>query len=223
MRYTQAALLEIEPPLTLAPGQEQRKPARQRRAPSQSEQLTKSVREALEPFVDLRRLRQLAASGDELQGALVTGDVPEDVQALIAFVAELLRPVSREQIKSPADAAAFLMARMGLLDQEELWTLCLSTKNHILKVHRVYQGSLNSSMVRVGEVFREALKLNAAALIVAHNHPSGAVDPSPEDVLVTRQIVEAGKLLDVDCLDHIVLGKGKWLSMRERGLGFSTR
>ncbi|MFN8504306.1 RadC family protein, partial [Kouleothrix sp.] len=127
-------------------------------------------------------------------------------------------PVQRDQVKSPADAVAFLMARMGLLDQEELWTMCLSTKNHVLKVHRVYQGSLNSSMVRIGEVFREAIKLNAAAIIVCHNHPSGAVDASPEDVLVTRQIVEAGKLLDTDVLDHIILGKGKWLSMRERGL-----
>ena len=90
----------------------------------------------------------------------------------------------------------------------------------MLKVHRVYQGSLNSSLVRVGEVFREAIKSNAAAIIVCHNHPSGAVEPSPEDVLVTRQIVEAGKLLDTEVLDHIILGKGKWVSLRERGLGF---
>ncbi|MFV9507383.1 MAG: JAB domain-containing protein [Oscillochloridaceae bacterium umkhey_bin13] len=109
---------------------------------------------------------------------------------------------------------------MGLLDQEELWILCLNTKNQVLKVHRVYQGSLNTSAVRIGEVFREAIKLNAAAIIVCHNHPSGTVDPSPEDILVTRQIVEAGKLLDTDVLDHIILGKGKWLSMRERQLGF---
>ncbi len=183
---------------------------------------TRALREALEPFVDLRKLRQLAASGADLQEALTVGDVPDDVQAMITFVAELLRPVQRDQVKSPADAAAFLMARMGLLGQEELWTLCLSTKNHVLKVQRVYQGSLNSSMVRIGEVFREALKCNAAALIVCHNHPSGAVDASPEDFLVTRQIVDAGKLLDCEVLDHIILGKGKWLSMRERGLGFHT-
>lgn len=149
------------------------------------------------------------------------GEVPDDVQALIAFVAELLRPVQREQVRSPTDAAAYLMARMGLLEQDELWTMCLGTKNHMLKAHRVYQGSLNASMVRVVEVFREAIKLNAAAIIVCHNHSSGVVDASPEDVLVTRQIVEAGKLLDVCVLDHLILGKGKWLSMKEKGLGFS--
>jgi DNA repair protein RadC len=77
-------------------------------------------------------------------------------------------------------------------------------------------------MVRIGEVFREALKLNAAALIVCHNHPSGSVEASPEDILVTRQIVEAGKLLDVDVLDHLILSKGKWQSLREKGLGFSN-
>jgi DNA repair protein RadC len=178
--------------------------------------------QALEPYVDLRKLRRLAAHGGNLQEALITGAVPEDVQAMITFVAELLRPVGRDQVKSPADAAAFLMARMGLLDQEELWTMLLNTKNYVIKIHRVYQGSLNSSMVRIGEVFREALKLNAAALIVAHNHPSGSVDASPEDVLVTRQIVEAGKLLDVDVLDHLILSKGKWQSLREKGLGFSN-
>lgn len=128
--------------------------------------------------------------------------MPDDVQALIVFIAELLRPVQRDQVKTPGDAAAFLMARLGLLDQEELWTMILNTKNHVLKIHRVYQGSLNASMVRIGEVFREALRFNAAAMIVAHNHPSGIVDPSPEDILVTRQIVAAGKLLDVDILDR---------------------
>jgi len=75
-------------------------------------------------------------------------------------------------------------------------------------------------MVRVGEVFREAIKLNSAALIVVHNHPSGDPTPSAEDVLVTRQIVDAGKLLDIDVLDHLVIGHGRYVSMRERGLGF---
>lgn len=221
MRYEQAPLIPTPPNTSLeAPASTGEASRRRRGAASPRTASTRALREALEPFVDLRKLRQLAASGADLQGALTIGEVPDDVQALIAFVAELLRPVQRDQVKSPADAVAFLMARMGLLDQEELWTMCLSTKNHVLKVHRVYQGSLNSSMVRIGEVFREAIKLNAAAIIVCHNHPSGAVDASPEDVLVTRQIVEAGKLLDCDVLDHIILGKGKWLSMRERGLGF---
>lgn len=220
MRYTQERLLDRNLELPAQPSVASTT-CRSRNTASR-DTATKALREALEPYIDLRKLRRLATHGDDLQEALIVGAVPDDVQAMIAFVAELLRPVARDQVKSPADAAAFLMARMGLLDQEELWTMCLSTKNHVLKVHRVYQGSLNASMIRVGEVFREAIKLNAAALIIAHNHPSGAVDASPEDVLVTREIVEAGKLLDTEVLDHIILGKGKWLSMREKGLGFST-
>ena len=84
----------------------------------------------------------------------------------------------------------------------------------------MYVGSLNSAMIRVGEVFKEALKLNACAVIVVHNHPSGDPTPSPEDILVTKQIGEAGKLLDVDVVDHIIIGNGTYVSMRERGLGF---
>jgi DNA repair protein RadC len=221
MRYKQETMLDRSPELPAQPIPVTTNPRRYRQAGSQT-LANRALREALEPYVDLRKLRRLAAHGGNLQEALITGAVPEDVQAMITFVAELLRPVGRDQVKSPADAAAFLMARMGLLDQEELWTMLLNTKNYVIKVHRVYQGSLNSSMVRIGEVFREALKLNAAALIVCHNHPSGSVDASPEDILVTRQIVEADKLLDVDVLDHLILSKGKWQSLREKGLGFSN-
>ena len=99
----------------------------------------------------------------------------------------------------------------------------LDTKNRIQAICTVYIGSLNASLVRVGEVFKEAVRRNSAALIVAHNHPSGAPEPSPEDVLVTREIVQAGKLLDVDVLDHLIIGHGTWVSLRERGLGFETR
>ncbi len=76
------------------------------------------------------------------------------------------------------------------------------------------------SMVRVSEAYKAALRRNSAAIIVAHNHPSGEPEPSPEDVLLTRQLVDAGKLLEVECLDHLVIGQGRWISMRERGLGF---
>jgi DNA repair protein RadC len=132
----------------------------------------------------------------------------------------LLGGEDRVQIKAPADVAALMQVEMSHLDQEHLRAICVNTKNHVQKVHTVYIGSLNASMVRVGEVFREAIKLNSAALIVVHNHPSGDPTPSAEDVLVTRQIVDAGKLLDIDVLDHLVIGQGRYVSMRERGLGF---
>src|SRR6266545_7844634 len=126
----------------------------------------------------------------------------------------------RFQIKSPSDAANLLMLEMSHLDQEHLRTVLLDTKNRVQVISTVYIGSLNASLIRVGEIFKEALKRNSAALIVVHNHPSGDPTPSPEDVLVTREIISAGKLLDVDILDHIVIGHGVWVSLRQRGLGF---
>jgi DNA repair protein RadC len=85
----------------------------------------------------------------------------------------------------------------------------------------IYQGSLNASVVRVAELFREAVRSNAAALIVAHNHPSGDPTPSPEDIAMTRTLVEAGQILDIEVLDHLVIGKGRWVSLKAQGLGFS--
>jgi DNA repair protein RadC len=89
-----------------------------------------------------------------------------------------------------------------------------------LQTPTVYVGSLNTSVIRIGELFRAAIRENAAAMIVAHNHPSGDPAPSPEDIQVTRQLVEAGKLLNIDVLDHIVIGRQRYVSLKERGLGF---
>lgn len=129
-------------------------------------------------------------------------------------------PLDRPQVRSPAEAAELLMAEMSLLEQEQLRTILLDTRNTVLGIPVIYQGSLNSAAVRIGELFRHAIKANAAAMIVAHNHPSGDPAPSPEDVRVTRTIVEAGKLLDIDVLDHVVIGQQRFVSMKERGLGF---
>jgi DNA repair protein RadC len=129
-------------------------------------------------------------------------------------------PHERPMVKSPADAANLLMLEMGPLEQEHLRAVILDSKNQVLKVHTIYIGSLNTAVVRVGELFREAIRINAAAVIVAHNHPSGDPTPSAEDVHVTRQIVEAGKLLGIDVLDHLVICQARWVSLKERGLGF---
>jgi DNA repair protein RadC len=111
---------------------------------------------------------------------------------------------------------------MSAMEQEHLRVILLDTRNRVLETVEVYIGSVNSSQVHVGELFKPAIRRNAAALIVVHNHPSGDPTPSPDDVAVTRAIVQAGKLLDVDVLDHMVIGQGerKWVSMKERGLGF---
>jgi DNA repair protein RadC len=129
-------------------------------------------------------------------------------------------PEERPAINSPADAAQLVLYEMQALEQEHLRVLLLDRRNKVLEVVEVYRGSVNSSQVRVGEVFKEAIRKNASGIVVVHNHPSGDPTPSPDDVAVTRAIVQAGKLLDVDVLDHLVIGQGRWVSLKERGLGF---
>ncbi len=132
-------------------------------------------------------------------------------------------PDEKPIITSPADAANLLMYDLAALDQEYLYVILLDTRNRVLaKPIEVYHGSLNTSLIRVGEVFRDAVRVNAAGIIIAHNHPSGDPSPSPEDVAVTRALVEAGKLLDIDVLDHLVIGRHRFVSLKERGLGFSA-
>ena len=154
--------------------------------------------------------------GTQRKAAAIKAALEIGRRLLIAGVDE------RPQIKSPADVANLLLLEMGHLDQEHLRTVLLDTKNRVQQIATIYIGSVNSAQVRVGEIFRDAIRRNSAALIVAHNHPSGDPTPSPEDILVTRQIVEAGKLLDIDVLDHLILGNNRYVSLRERGLGFSS-
>jgi len=130
-------------------------------------------------------------------------------------------PEERPTVNSPADAAALVAYEMSALEQEHLRVILLDTRNWVLEIVEVYKGSVNSSQIHVGEIFKAAIRRNAPALIVVHNHPSGDPTPSPDDVAVTRAIVQAGKLLDVDVLDHMVIGQGRWVSLKERGLGFA--
>lgn len=132
----------------------------------------------------------------------------------------LTSPDSRPQITSPTDAANLLMLEMSGLEQEHLRTILLDTKNRVLASPTVYVGNVNSSIIRVSEIFREAVRANATALIIAHNHPSGDPTPSPEDVQVTRSVIEAGSLLGIELLDHLVIGHQRFVSLKERGLGF---
>ena len=129
-------------------------------------------------------------------------------------------PEERPAIHGPADAAALVQYEMAALPTENLRVITLDTRNKVMSIEKIYVGSLNASTVRVGELFRPAVHRNAASIIVLHNHPSGDPTPSPEDVALTRSIVQAGKLLDIEVLDHLVIGQGKWISLKERGLGF---
>jgi DNA repair protein RadC len=131
-----------------------------------------------------------------------------------------LEPEERPAIHSPADAAELVLYDMGALNQENLRVMLLDTRNRVLVIENLYVGSLNASTVRVGELFRPAIQRSAAAIIVVHNHPSGDPTPSPEDVALTRAVVQSGKLLDIEVLDHLVIGHNRWVSLKERGLGF---
>jgi DNA repair protein RadC len=130
------------------------------------------------------------------------------------------QPEERATVRSPQDVANLLLSEMGLLEQEELRVVLMNTRNQVLGVHTVYRGSVNTSLVRVGELFREAVRQNCPALVVAHNHPSGDPTPSPDDVAMTKQAVEAGRLLDIEVLDHLVIAQQRFVSLKERRLGF---
>jgi len=132
----------------------------------------------------------------------------------------LAAPQEQAHIHSPADVANLLMLEMGLLEREQLRTVLLDTKNRVQRIETIYAGSLNTAVVRVGEVFRAAIRANSASIIVVHNHPSGDPTPSPEDVHVTEKIVEAGRLLNIDVLDHLIVTRSRFVSLKERGLGF---
>lgn len=130
-------------------------------------------------------------------------------------------PDEKPAVHSPGDAAELVRYEMSALDQEHLRVILLDTRNRVITIEKVYVGSLNASTVRVGELFRAAIQRNAASVIIVHNHPSGDPTPSPEDVGLTRSIVQSGKLLDIDVLDHLIIGHNRWVSLKERGLGFA--
>ena len=130
-------------------------------------------------------------------------------------------PEDRPIIHSPEDAADLVQYEMSSLEQEQLRVILLNTRNHVLGLKTIYQGSLNSSQVRVGELFRPAIRENAAAIIVVHNHPSGDPSPSPDDVAITKAMINGGKLLDIQVLDHLIIGQGRFVSLNRRGLGFN--
>ena len=131
----------------------------------------------------------------------------------------VVKEASSKTCRTPADAAGIL-ADTATLAQEAFTVLTLDTKHHIIDRHLITLGLLDASLVHPREVFRTAIQDGAAAILVSHNHPSGDPTPSAEDIRITRQLVEAGKVLDVQVLDHVVIGRGEtpFTSLRETGL-----
>ena len=129
-------------------------------------------------------------------------------------------PAGGWTIRSPHDVASRLMVEMGRLEREELRVLALNAKNVVQRVSHVYRGNVSTSLVRVGELFRDAVRLDASGVVLVHNHPSGDPTPSPDDLHLTAEAIAAGRLLDVDVLDHVVIGHDAWVSLRDRGVTF---
>jgi DNA repair protein RadC len=129
-------------------------------------------------------------------------------------------PEQRPQVRSPKDVADLLQFEMSQLDQEQLRVLLLDTKNRVISKHTIYVGTANLTHVRVGEIFKAAVRENAVSIVVVHNHPSGDPTPSADDVRLTETLVDSGKLLDIEILDHIVLARHGHVSLKERRLGF---
>ncbi|MEI7846145.1 MAG: DNA repair protein RadC [Chloroflexota bacterium] len=177
----------------------------------------------LAKFVTLRRIFNAHVNDIEAVPG-VGSQMAARIKAALAVGLRMATDDAQEQtaITSPADAANLVMYEMGLLPEEHLRVILLNTRNHVIEIVEVYKGSVNSSQIRIGEVFQAAIAQKASGIIICHNHPSSDITPSPDDVAVTRAIVQAGKLLDIQALDHLIVGSGgKWCSLKERGLGFS--
>ena len=162
-------------------------------------------------FAELCAERGLGeAKASQVQAALELG------KRLVAT-----QPQERAVIRFPEDVSNLLQGEMGLLDQEQMRVLLLNTRNQVLGTSEVYRGSVHTAVVRIGELFREALRQNAPAIVLVHNHPSGDPTPSAEDIAMTKQAIEAGELLDVDVVDHVILAQGRFESLKTNRVAFS--
>ena len=177
----------------------------------------RAARRLLDRFGALREVAR--AHPAELRLAGVSAAATARLGAAVEIGSRAARawPEDPWVIRTPTDVAEPLIDTMGALEREELRVLLLDTKNTVTAQRTVYRGNLAGSSVRVGEVFRDAVRACAAAIIVAHNHPSGDPAPSGEDLRITAELAEAGRLLDVELLDHLVIGRGRWTSLRALG------
>jgi hypothetical protein len=189
--------------------------------PRPDKDMRRMLREAVAAYgLDTRRLNEIVRLGGQIRQALNDPNPPPEIAALLDILQALITPGERLQIKSPRDIGPLLMIQMGHLDQEHLKVICLNTKNYVTLITTVYIGNVNTSIVRAAEIFRPAIATNSLAVLIAHNHPSGDVQPSPEDTALTFELCAAGKQLDIELIDHLIVCQNKFLSMREHGLGF---
>ena len=188
------------------------------RTGTKEESVLQMANRLLDAFEELRLLKE--ASIEELTAIKGIGEA-KAIQLLAAV--ELGRRIHRVNnqeryvIRSPEDGAKYCMEDMRFLTQEHFVCLYLNTKNQVLHKRTIFIGSLNASIVHPREVFKEAFRRSAASIICLHNHPSGSPDPSKEDIEVTKRLVECGKIIGIDLLDHIIIGEHKYVSLKEKG------
>jgi DNA repair protein RadC len=139
----------------------------------------------------------------------------------IAARLQKLQPDEKVLVRTPLDVYLLLGLELAFLDQEHLRVILVNTRSQVIAITEVYVGNVSSALVRVSELFKEAVRQNAPAIILVHNHPSGDPTPSPDDVVLTKQAAAAGKLLNIEVMDHIIIGRdgSKYLSMQQMGLG----
>jgi DNA repair protein RadC len=163
-------------------------------------------------FEELARMRGVGESkASRVKAALELGR---------RLVAE--SPEERLVVNGPDDIFQLLGTEMASLEQEHLRVVLLDTRHRVISVKTVYRGSVNQAQVRIGELFRDAVRANATAQILVHNHPSGDPAPSAADISLTADVVRCGELLDIAVLDHMVIGQGRWVSLKRLGLGFAS-
>lgn len=173
----------------------------------------------LTAFQSLRRL--VDATVEEMSQMKGVGPAKaSQVKAALELARRLSRysDLPRSVIRSPEDAAGLVMEEMRHLDREHFRAILMNTKNQVITVDNVSVGTLNSSTVHPRELFRNAIKRSAAALILLHNHPSGDPAPSREDIDITGRLVQAGKIVGIEVLDHVIIGDNKFTSLKAEGL-----
>jgi DNA repair protein RadC len=174
----------------------------------------------LEQFSGLHELAQATTTKlervtDLNQGELMRLKAALELAQRLSITAQDIHPI----IRTAADAAK-LVLDMGKLRQEHIRVILLDTSRRVISIHTVYIGTVSAAVLRASEIYREAITNNAPAIIIAHNHPSGDPSPSPEDVELTGRLIAAGEILDIALLDHLIIGRQSWRSLREMGLAF---
>jgi len=179
------------------------------------------AKKLLREYKSLRNLSGLSVADFKQQKFKGVGKVKAIILAAAFEIARRLASSQKDislPVTTPEDVAKIYIPQMRDLKQEVFMVLCLSSSNKIIQERTITKGLLNSSLTHPREVFREAILENAASIILLHNHPSGNLDPSREDIQITKQIVEAGKIIGISVHDHIIIAGDGFLSMMERGL-----